>query len=222
MSSHGSIGLDDRLNRYIFANHPAEHPVLAELRKVTGKMPNSEMQVAPEQGHLLAFLVRLIGAKNALEIGTFTGYSALAVALALPRDGHLVACDVNEAWTSIGRRHWGKAGVAGKIELRLGPALETLKKLKREGWANGFDFAFIDAAKSEYDEYYELALKLVRKGGLIAFDNMLWGGAVANPKVKDGETQALRALSAKISGDPRAEAVLLPVGDGMMLARRVR
>jgi predicted O-methyltransferase YrrM len=178
--------------------------------------------VALEQGHLLAFLVRLIGAKNALEVGTFTGYSALAVALALPRDGRLIACDVNEAWTSIGRRHWEKAGVAGKIELRLGPALDTLKSLKREGWTNSFDFAFIDAAKSEYDAYYELTLKLVRKGGIIAFDNMLWGGAVANPRAKDGETQALRALNAKIAGDRRVDAVLLPVGDGMMLARRVR
>jgi O-methyltransferase len=220
--SRGSIGLDDRLNRYLADNHPSEHPVLSELRKVTAKMPGSEMQVALEQGHLLAFLVRLIGAKNALEVGTFTGYSALAVALALPRDGRLIACDVNEAWTSIGRRHWEKAGVAGKIELRLGPALDTLKSLKREGWTNSFDFAFIDAAKSEYDAYYELTLKLVRKGGIIAFDNMLWGGAVANPRAKDGETQALRALNAKIAGDRRVDAVLLPVGDGMMLARRVR
>jgi predicted O-methyltransferase YrrM len=220
--SRGSIGLDDRLNRYVAENHPPEHPVLAELRKVTGKMPNAEMQVALEQGHLLAFLARLIGAQNALEIGTFTGYSALSVALALPRDGHLVACDINEAWTGIGRRHWEKAGVAGKIDLRLGPALETLKALKREGWTNGFDFAFIDAAKGEYDDYYELALKLVRKGGLIAFDNMLWGGAVANPRVKDGQTQALRTLNAKIAGDPRVDSVLLPVGDGMMVARRVR
>jgi predicted O-methyltransferase YrrM len=220
--SRGSIGLDDRLNRYLADNHPSEHQVLAELRKLTAKMPGSEMQVAPEQGHLLAFLARLIGAKNALEIGTFTGYSALAVALALPRDGHLVACDVNEAWTSIGRQHWEKAGVAGKIELRLGPALETLKELKREGWANHFDFAFIDAAKSEYDAYYEAALRLVRKGGIIALDNMLWGGAVANPKARDGETRSLRALNAKIAGDPRVDAVLLPVGDGMMVARRVR
>lgn len=220
--SRGSIGLDDRLNRYLADNHPPEHPVLAELRKRTGKMPGSEMQVAPEQGHFLAFLARLVGAKNALEIGTFTGYSALAVALALPKGGHLVACDVNEAWTSIGRQHWEKAGVAGKIELRLGPALGTLKDLKREGWTGGFDFAFIDAAKSEYDAYYERTLPLVRKGGIIAFDNMLWGGAVANPKVKDADTQALRALNAKIAGDRRVDAVLLPVGDGMMVARRLR
>jgi predicted O-methyltransferase YrrM len=185
-------------------------------------MPGAQMQVAPEQGHLLAFLAKLVGAKNTLEIGTFTGYSALAVALALPKNGHLIACDVNEAWTSIGRQHWEKAGVAGKIELRLGPALDTLKDLKREGWASGFDFAFIDAAKSEYDAYYESALRLVRKGGIIAIDNMLWGGAVADPKVKDADTRALRALNAKIAGDRRVDAVLLPVGDGMVLARRVR
>jgi len=220
--ARGSIGLDDRLNRYLADSHPPEHPVLAELRKRTAKMPGSAMQVAPEQGHLLAFVARLIGAKNALEIGTFTGYSALAVALALPKDGHLIACDVNEAWTSIGRQHWEKAGVAGKIELRLAPALDTLKDLKREGWTGGFDFAFIDAAKSEYDAYYERTLRLVRKGGMIAIDNMLWGGAVADPKVKDADTRALRALNAKIAGDRRVDAVLLPVGDGMMLARRLR
>jgi O-methyltransferase len=220
--SRGSIGLDDRLNRYLADNQPPEHPVLAELRKRTAKMPGSQMQVAPEQGHLLAFLARLVGTKNALEIGTFTGYSALAVALALPKNGHLIACDVNEAWTSIGRQHWEKAGVAGKIELRLGPALDTLKDLKREGWASGFDFAFIDAAKSEYDAYYESALRLVRKGGIIVIDNMLWGGAVADPKVKDADTRALRALNAKIAGDRRVDAVLLPVGDGMMVARRLR
>jgi predicted O-methyltransferase YrrM len=220
--SRGSIGLDDRLNRYLADNHPPEHPVLAELRKLTGKMPNSAMQIAPEQGHFLAFLVKLIGAKNTLEIGTFTGYSALAVALALPKDGHLIACDVSEAWTSIGRQHWEKAGVAAKIELRLGPALDSLKDLKREGRRGSFDFAFIDAAKSEYDEYYERTLPLVRKGGVIAFDNMLWGGAVADRKVKDADTRGIRALNAKIAGDSRVDSVLLPVGDGMMVARRVR
>jgi O-methyltransferase len=220
--SHGSIGLNDRLNRYLLDNHPPEHPVLAELQKLTGKMPNAEMQIGPEQGHLLAFLVRLIGAKNALEIGTFTGYSALAVALALPKDGHLIACDVSETWTSIGRRHWEKAGVAGKIELRIAPALDTLKELKREGRAGSFDFAFIDAAKSEYDEYYERTLPLMRKGGVIVFDNMLWAGEVANPKASDADTRAIRALNAKIAADNRVDSVLLPVGDGMMVTRRVR
>ena len=219
--SRGSIGLDDRLNDYLADNHPPEHPVLAELRELTGKMPNSSLQIAPEQGHFLAFVVKLIGAKNTLEIGTFTGYSALAVALALPKDGRLVACDVSEAWTSIGRQHWEKAGVAGKIELRLAPALETLQDLEREGRAGSFDFAFIDAAKSEYDAYYERTLKLVRKGGVIAFDNMLWGGAVADPKATDADTRGIRALNAKIAGDARVDSVLLPLGDGMMVARRV-
>jgi len=218
--SHGSIGLTERLNKYLLDNHPPEHPVQAELQKLTARMSNSEMQIGPEQGHLLAFLVKLIGAKTALEIGTFTGYSALTVALALPKDGHLIACDVNETWTGIGRQHWDKAGVGKKIELRIGPALETLAALKREKRANYFDFAFIDAAKSEYDEYYERTLPLVRKGGAIAFDNMLWGGAVADPKARDGQTRIIRALNKKIAGDERVERVLLPVGDGMMVVRR--
>src|SRR5262249_38293339 len=156
-----------------------------ELQKITAKMSNAEIRIGPAQGHFLAFLVKLIGAKNALEIGTFTGYSALTVALALPKDGHLIACDVNEDWTSIGRPQWDKAGFGKKIELRIGPALESLAALKREKRANYFDFAFIDADKSEYDEYYERTLPLIRKGGVIAFDNMLWGGRVADPKVRD-------------------------------------
>jgi predicted O-methyltransferase YrrM len=219
--SRGSIGLDDSLNAYVAENHPPEHPVLAQLREVTGKMPNAMMQVAPEQGAFLAFLVRLIGAKDTLEVGTFTGYSALAVALALPPDGRVVACDVNEEWTSLGRKHWEKAGVADKIDLRLGPAIETLKGLTREGLTGHFDFVFVDALKTEYDDYYELALPLLRKNGLIAFDNMLWSGKVADPKVTDADTNLLRALNAKIAGDKRVDPVLLPIGDGMLVARKV-
>jgi predicted O-methyltransferase YrrM len=217
--SRGSIGLDDRLNEYVVANHPAEHPVLAELRELTAKMPNSMMQIPPEQGHFLAFLVRLIGARNAIEVGTFTGYSALAVALALPKDGHLIACDISEEWTSIGRKYWQKAGVAGKIDLRLGPAVETLKALAKEGKKGAFDMAFIDAWKPDYAEYYELTLPLMRKGGLVAFDNMLWSGKVADPEATDGDTRAIRALNKKIAGDARVDPVLLPLGDGVMLAR---
>jgi caffeoyl-CoA O-methyltransferase len=219
--SHGSIGLDDRLNKYVVASHSPEHPVLMELRKLTAKMPNSAMQIAPEQGAFLAFLTRLIKARHALEVGTFTGYSALAVALALPKDGHLVACDVSEEWTSIGRRHWEKAGVAAKIELRLAPGIGTLKALRREGMAGHFDIAFIDAWKSDYDEYYELALPLMRIDGLIVFDNMLWDGRVADPKAKDDDTRHIRALNQKIATDKRVDAVLLPVGDGMSVARKV-
>jgi predicted O-methyltransferase YrrM len=220
--SRGSIGLDDRLNAYIVKNHAPEHPVLAKLRVLTGKMPNSSMQIAPEQGQFLAFLVRLIGAKATLEIGTFTGYSALAVALALPRDGRVIACDVNKDWTAIARAHWQEAGVAAKIDLRIAPALETLRVLKGEGRAGHFDFVFIDADKSEYDAYFEAVLPLVREGGVIAIDNMLWSGRVADPKARDGSTRAIRALNAKLAADKRVESVLLPIGDGMLVSRRVR
>jgi len=214
------MGLDQRLNDYVAKSHPPEHPVMAKLRAATAPMPLAIMQIAPEQAAFLAFLVRLIGAKNALEVGTFTGYSALAVALALPKGGRLVACDISEEWTSIGRPYWKEAGVAGKIDLRLGPAIETLKTLLREGRAGTFDFAFIDAAKSEYDAYFEGTLKLVRKGGLIVLDNMLQGGRVADPKARDADVRAIRALNAKIAGDPRVDAVLLPLGDGVTVARR--
>jgi predicted O-methyltransferase YrrM len=217
--SRGSIGLDARLNDYIVDNHRPEHPVLKELRDLTGKMPNASMQIAAEQGHFLAFLARLIGARNALEIGTFTGYSALAVALALPADGRLVACDVSEEWTNVARKHWEKAGVSAKIELRIAPAIESLKALANEGKRGTFDIAFIDASKREYPQYYELTLPLMRKGGVITFDNMLRDGDVANPAVRDSDTNVIRSLNKAIASDPRVDAVLLPLGDGMTLAR---
>ena len=220
--SRGSIGLTPDLNDYIVKAHPPEHPVLTKLREKTAEMPMAQMQIAAEQGHFLAFLVRLIGARTTLEIGTFTGYSALAVALALPDDGKVVACDVSEEWTAIGRKHWEEAGVARKIELRLAPALKTLAVLEAEGMAGRFDFAFIDAHKPEYDGYYEACLRLVRLGGLIAFDNMLQGGDVADKSARSAGVTAIRALNAKIAKDARVDAVLLPVGDGMTLARRVR
>src|SRR6185312_10089867 len=160
-------------------------------------------------------------AKNTLEVGTFTGYSALAVALALPPKGKVIACDVSEEWTSIGRKYWEKAGVAGKIDLRLGPAIGTLKKLADEGWTEKVDFAFLDAEKTEYDEYYELTLPLLRKGGLVVLDNMLRDGGVADPKVQDKGTRAIRALNKKIAGDKRVEAVLLPLADGLTVARKL-
>jgi O-methyltransferase len=217
--SRGSIGLDDRLNDYLVRNQPPEHPVLAQLRAATAKMANAGMQIALEQGHFLAFLARLIGARNTLEVGTFTGYSALAVALALPKDGRVIACDINAEWTGLGRKYWEKAGVADQIELRLAPGVDTLKALAKEGRKGQFDMAFIDAWKPDYDAYFELALPLVRGGGLIVFDNMLWGGKVADPSVRDEDTRAVRALNQKIAGDSRVDAVLLPVGDGMTLAR---
>jgi len=220
--SRGSIGLTPALNDYVVKAQPPEHPVLKKLRQKTAKMPMAAMQIAAEQGHFLAFLVRLIGARLTLEIGTFTGYSALAVALALPKDGKVVALDVSEAWTAIGREHWAEAGVAKKIALRLAPALETLAALEVEGMAGRFDFAFIDAHKPEYDGYYEACLRLVRPGGLIAFDNMLQGGDVADKGERGPGVTAIRALNAKIAKDARVDAVLLPVGDGMTLARRVQ
>jgi predicted O-methyltransferase YrrM len=218
--SRGSIGLNDRLNKYIVQSHAHEHSVLAKLRILTGRMPMAGMQIAPEQGQFLAFLTRLIGARSALEIGTFTGYSALAVALALPADGRLMTCDVSDEWTRIARKHWAEAGVEAKIELRLAPALDTLAGLEREGRGDSIDIAFVDAEKTEYDDYYEHCLRLVRVGGLIVFDNMLQDGRVADPKDSDESTNAIRALNAKIATDDRVDVVLLPLGDGTTVARR--
>ena len=178
------------------------------------------MQISADQGALFSLLVRTLNAKRAIEIGTFTGYSALAVASALPADGKLICCDINDEWTRIGQRYWHEAGVSARIDLRLGPALATLDALLRDPGANAFDFAFIDADKPNYDAYYEACLKLVRAGGLIALDNMLWGGKVALPDAHDEDTEALRALNAKIRDDKRVDACLLTVGDGVMLARK--
>jgi predicted O-methyltransferase YrrM len=192
---------------------------MKRLRAETAALPQAGMQIGPDQGALLALLVRLLGARQALEIGTFTGYSALAVAGVLPLDGRLVTCDVNEEWTRVARRYWSEAGVSGRIDLRLGDAHVTLAALLKERGAGSFDFAFIDADKPAYDAYYELCLQLVRAGGLIAIDNVLWSGAVADPKEQDADTAAIRALNLKIRDDPRVESCLLTVGDGVMLVR---
>ena len=199
-----------------------ESPVATRLRAETARLVPEQlgMQIGPDQAALFSLLVRLTGVKRAIEIGTFTGLSALAVASALPAAGRLVCCDVSEEWTSIARRHWQEAGLAERIELRIGPAADTLSALLRDGGAGSFDFAFIDADKPGYDRYYELCLELIRSGGLIALDNMLWAGAVADPSKHDPDTDALRALSAKIAADPRVESCLLTVGDGVMLARK--
>ena len=220
--SRGSLGLSPQLNDYVVRAHHPEHPVLRKLRQRTGRMPMGGMQIAAEQGQFLAFLVRLIGARRTLEIGTFTGYSALAVALALPDDGRVVACDVSEEWTAIARAHWREAGVEEKITLRLAPALETLAALEEEGKPGRFDFAFIDAHKPEYEAYYEACLRLVRVGGLIALDNMLQGGRVTDRGDRSPGVVAIRALNARLAKDDRVDAVLLPLGDGMTLARRLR
>ena len=193
---------------------------MRRLREETASLEGASMQIGADQGQFMGLLVEITGARNALEVGTFTGYSALAVALALPDDGRLVACDVSEEWTAIARRYWEEAGVAHKIDLRLAPALETLEGLLAEGCAGTFDFAFIDADKEGYDVYYERALELMRTGGLIALDNTLWEGKVVDPAVVDVDTQAIRAMNMKLAGDARVTLSLLPIGDGLTLARK--
>ena len=180
-------------------------------------MPHAGMQIGADQGALLALLAKLVGARRAIEIGTFTGYSALAVASALPADGKLICCDVSEEWTSVARRYWQEAGVAGRIELRLAPATDTLAALLTQGGAETFDFAFIDADKANYDAYYEAALALLRPGGLVAIDNTLWDGKPADDAVTDADTAAIRALNAKLHGDARIDLCFLPFADGLTL-----
>lgn len=197
----------------------AETPIQRKLRAETAPLPRAGMQIGADQGAFMAFLVRLIGARHALEIGTFTGYSALAVAAALPEGGTLTACDVSEEWTAIARRSWREAGLDGKITLRLGDARDTLAALRKERGVGWLDFAFIDADKQGYDAYYEACLELVRPGGLIAIDNVLWDGRVADPAVHDADTEALRALNQKIRQDSRVDACLLTIGDGLTLVR---
>jgi predicted O-methyltransferase YrrM len=193
---------------------------MRRLREETAQMPQGGMQISAEQGQFMQLLVKLLGAKKGLEVGVFTGYSALCVAQALPPDGVLHACDVSEEFTSVARRYWAESGVASKIHLYLGPATETLERFLAEGQAGTFDFAFIDADKPNYDAYYEAALQLLRPGGLIGIDNTLWSGRVADPSAQDESTVALRALNAKIHGDSRVDAAIVPIGDGLTLARK--
>ncbi|HEX2529951.1 MAG TPA: class I SAM-dependent methyltransferase [Burkholderiaceae bacterium] len=214
-----TLPLDDTLYRYLLDVSLREHSVAAALRAATRSHPQAGMQIAPEQGQFMALLVKLLGARRTLEIGVFTGYSSLAVALALPDDGCVVACDISRAYTAIAQPFWEQAGVAHKIDLRLAPALDTLDALIAEGRAGQFDFAFIDADKSAYDAYYERCLSLLRVGGLIAIDNVLWGGQVAYP-ARDGDTAAIQALNRKLQSDERIDLSLLPVGDGLTLARK--
>jgi predicted O-methyltransferase YrrM len=216
-----NVKLDARLYAYLQEHSLREHPVLRELREATAGLPHAGMQVAPEQGQFMALLARAVNARRAIEVGVFTGYSSLAVALALPPDGRLVACDVSEEWTAIARRHWEKAGVAGRIELRLAPAQRTLDELIEAGESGRFDFAFIDADKSRYGIYYERCLALLRKGGLIVADNTLWSGNVADPAVDDKDTRALRAFNDAVHRDSRVAVSMLPVGDGVTLALKL-
>jgi predicted O-methyltransferase YrrM len=218
--SRTTLPLTERLQEYLLANSLREHPALRQLREDTAGLPGAGMQIAPEQGQLMALLVELIGARRVLEIGCFTGYSALAMALALPPDGRLITLEVNPEPIEIGRRAWRAAGVAERIEVRLGLALESLDALLAEDLADAFDLAFIDADKKSYDAYYERALRLVRPGGLILLDNVLWGGAVADPADHERQTVALRALNAKLHRDARISLSLLPLGDGLTVARK--
>ncbi|MBS0432596.1 MAG: class I SAM-dependent methyltransferase [Proteobacteria bacterium] len=217
--SRRTIDLDDTVYDYLLAHSLREHPEQAALREATRTHPRARMQISPEQGQLMALLVKLIGARRCIEIGVFTGYSALSVALALPDDGRILACDVSDEYTSIGKPYWQRAGVAHKIDLRLAPAVETLDARLQAGEAGTYDFAFIDADKTGYDAYYERCLQLLRAGGLVAIDNVLWSGDVARPS-EDEDTRALQALNDKLHRDGRIDLSMLPVGDGLTLARK--
>ncbi|WP_414576975.1 class I SAM-dependent methyltransferase [Anabaena sp. CCY 9402-a] len=217
MSSQ-TIGLNQELYTYLLANSVREPEILQKLRQETANHPHSVMQISPEQGQFMSLLVQLMSAKKTLEIGVFTGYSSLSVALSLPSDGQLIACDLSEEFTAIAKRYWQAAGVADKIDLRLAPAVETLDTLLAEGQAATFDFAFIDADKENYLNYYERVLQLIRPGGLIAIDNVLWSGRVADPQIQNPSTQAIRNLNQKLHDDERVTISLVPIGDGLTLA----
>jgi predicted O-methyltransferase YrrM len=215
-----TLTLDDRLYDYLVGHSLRDTPEQQGLRELTHKHPQGVMQISPEQGQLMSLLVKLIGAKRIIEIGTFTGYSALCMAQALPSDGELICCDVSSEWTDLGRPFWQAAGIEQRIDLRIAPALQTLDSLLRSGQAEDFDLAFIDADKSNYLHYYERCLELVKPGGLIMFDNTLWSGAVADPKINDEDTRALRALNSELHQDTRIDISILPIGDGLTLARK--
>jgi predicted O-methyltransferase YrrM len=214
-----TIGISDELAAYVVERGTREPEVLARLREETAALPQHGMQIAPEEGAFLAMLVELTGARRCLEVGTFTGYSSLAVALALPDDGSIVCCDVSEEWTSMARRYWDQAGVSSRIDLRIAPASDTLDRLLADGGESTYDFAFVDADKTGYDGYYERLLRLVRPGGLIVFDNMLWGGRVLEQDSDDEDTRAIQALNARLAADERISLCLLPLADGVTLAR---
>ena len=214
------LGLDDMLYEYLLKVSLREADVLRRLREETAAMPLSIMQIAPEQGQFMALLVELMGATRCIEVGVFTGYSSLAVALALPPRGRITACDISEEFTAVARRYWAEAGVDHMIDLHLAPALETLDGLIAEGAKGSYDFAFIDAEKTEYADYYERLLTLLRPGGLILVDNVLWSGKVADPAIDSDDTVALRAFNEKLKADERISLSMLPVADGLTLARK--
>ncbi len=215
-----ALGLDKRVYDYLLNVSLREADVLRRLREETAAMPLAIMQIAPEQGQFMALLVELTGAVRCIEVGVFTGYSSLAVALALPAQGHITACDISEEFTAVARRYWAEAGVDHKIDLRLAPALETLDAMIAEGGAGAYDFAFVDAEKTEYGDYYERLLTLLRPGGLILIDNVLWSGKVADPESQTADTVAIRAFNEKLKRDERVSLSMLPVADGLTFARK--
>jgi predicted O-methyltransferase YrrM len=215
-----TIEMTDDVYAYLVKYGVDEAPILARLREETAKLPTAMMQIGPEQGAFMRWLAGTLGVRRAIEVGTYTGYSSLSVALALPPDGKLVCCDVSEEYTSVARRYWAEAGVADRIELRLAPAAQTLDALIAAGHAGSFDLAFIDADKGGYDTYYERCLTLLRTGGVVLIDNVLWDGRVADASVDDDSTRAIRAINAKVSADARVERCMVPIGDGLTLARK--
>jgi len=216
--SNRTLNLNDTVYDYLLEHSLRESPLLKQLREETATLEMARMQISPEQGQFLNLLIKLLGARQAIEVGVFTGYSALCIADALPADGRLVACDINREWTDVAQRYWRETGVNQKIELLLAPADKTLQKLIDHGNANSFDFAFIDADKTHYLTYYEQCLKLIRKGGIIAIDNTLWSGHVADPEVNDDDTVAIRNVNDALHSDSRVDISLLPIGDGLTLA----
>ena len=218
--SNKTYCVDEKLYAYLLSVSLREPEVLQRLRVETAIDEKATMQISPEQGQFMALLVKMLGAKRTLDIGVYTGYSSLCIALALPEDGQVIACDINRKWTNVAKRFWQQAGVENRIDLRIAPAIKTLQTLIGEA-AEPFDFAFIDADKTNYDAYYEYCLTLVRRGGLIAIDNVLWKGAVADDSVSDADTAAIRALNKKIHSDSRVEISLVPIADGVTLARKI-
>lgn len=218
--SKQTLGLENNIYQYLLSVSIREPEILLKLREETANHPRNIMQISPEQGQFMSLLVQLMGARKTLEIGVFTGYSSLVVALALPPEGKMVACDVSEEYTSIASRYWEQAGVRDKIDLQIAPAIETLDKLIAAGEKDTFDFAFIDADKSSYDDYYERSLQLIRPGGLIAVDNVLWSGKVADTEIQDNRTKKIRTLNEKIHQDQRVTISMVPIGDGLTLARK--
>ncbi len=215
-----TIQVTDQVHEYMLGVSLREPKVLQQLREETANLEEGGMQLSPEQGQFMRFLVRMLGAKRTLEVGVFTGYSSLSVAFGLPDDGQIVACDVSEQYTSIARRYWQAAGMDHKIQLHLGPAVHTLDNLIQAGHLNSFDFAFIDADKENYARYYEQCLQLVRRGGVIGMDNTLWGGTLVDEGQQDDSTNAIRALNKKLHADDRVELSMVPIGDGFTLARK--